>query len=291
MDQLFPRFVALEKKYGSLIRGMRRVKPRGDSRSPTTVFMSLAGGLVELVEALEEKLPTESVLLGKSAYRVRKEGERYVVETSSGEQFSSRALVISLPMRDAGRLAEDVSSDLAENLSGYKSVSTAVVFLGFRREDVRHPLDGYGFVVPASEDLHLLASTFVSTKFPNRAPDSHVLLRGFLGGARDPGVLDRTDQELVELVRGELSAVLGELPEPSVSRVYRWTDATPQVEVGHGGKLATLDRLLDELPGLQVTGNGLRGVGIPDCISDGRHVAEKVARYLEGANGEILPQS
>jgi oxygen-dependent protoporphyrinogen oxidase len=103
--------------------------------------------------------------------------------------------------------------------------------------------------------------------------------------------LDRTDQELVELVRGELSAVLGELPEPSVSRVYRWTDATPQVEVGHGGKLATLDRLLDELPGLQVTGNGLRGVGIPDCISDGRHVAEKVARYLEGANGEILPQS
>jgi oxygen-dependent protoporphyrinogen oxidase len=127
MDQLFPRFVALEKKYGSLIRGMRRVKPRGDSRSPTTVFMSLAGGLVELVEALEEKLPTESVLLGKSAYRVRKEGERYVVETSSGEQFSSRALVISLPMRDAGRLAEDVSSDLAENLSGYKSVSTAVV--------------------------------------------------------------------------------------------------------------------------------------------------------------------
>lgn len=291
MDQLFPRFVALEKKYGSLMRGMRRVRPRGGSHSPTTVFMSLAGGLIELVEALEEKLPTESVLLGKSVHRVRQEGNRYVVETSSGEQFSSRALVISLPMREAGRLAEKVSSDLAENLFGYKSVSTAVVFLGFRREDVRHPLDGYGFVVPTSEDLHLLASTFVSTKFPNRAPDSHVLLRGFLGGARDPGVLDRSDQELVELVRDELSAVLGELPEPALGQVYRWKDATPQVEVGHGEKLASLDRLLAEFPGLQVTGNGLRGVGIPDCISDGRRVAEKVARYLEDTNGETRLQS
>jgi oxygen-dependent protoporphyrinogen oxidase len=194
-------------------------------------------------------------------------------------------------MREAARLAVGVSSDLAENLAGYKSVSTAVVFLGFRREDVRHPLDGYGFVVPASEDLHLLASTFVSTKFPNRAPDSHVLLRGFLGGARDPAVLARSDQELADLVRDELSAVLGELPEPFLERVYRWVDATPQVEVGHGDKLARLDRLLLELPGLQVTGNGLRGVGIPDCISDGGRVAEEVARYLEQTNGEIPSQS
>jgi oxygen-dependent protoporphyrinogen oxidase len=291
MDQLFPRFVTLEKKYGSLIRGMRKVRPTGGSRSPTTVFMSLSGGLIELVEAVEKKLPPESVLLDKSVQRVWQEGGRYVVETNSGEQFSGRALVIGSPLREAARLAVGVCPELAENLSGYKSVSTAVVFLGFRREEVRHPLDGYGFVVPASEDLHLLASTFVSTKFPNRAPDSHVLLRGFLGGARDPAVLEYSDQELVELVRDELSGVLGELPEPSLSRVCRWMDGTPQVEVGHGDNLARLDRLLAELPGFQVTGNGLRGVGIPDCISDGGRVAEKVARYLEDTDGEARKKS
>jgi oxygen-dependent protoporphyrinogen oxidase len=291
MDQLFPRFVALEKKYGSLIRGMRKARPRGSSRSPTTVFMSLAGGLSELVEALEEKIPSDSVLLGKQVRRIRRDGTHYVIETSSGEQFCGQALVLSLPMREAGRLAEELSSDLAVHLSEYKSVSTAVVFLGFRREDVRHPLDGYGFVVPASERGHLLASTFVSTKFPNRSPSAHVLLRGFIGGARDPAVLERTDQELAELVRRELAGILGDLPKPSFYRVYRWMDATPQVEVGHGGKLAALDRLLDKLPGLQITGNGLRGVGIPDCISNGRAVAEKLAQYIEDEGDETPAQS
>jgi oxygen-dependent protoporphyrinogen oxidase len=242
--------------------------------------MSLAGGLSELVETLRAKLPWGSVLLGKEVQKARREGARYVLETSSGEQFSARVLVLSLPTRESGRLAREIDPDLGKNLSSYKTVSTAVVFLGFRREDVHHPLDGYGFVVPASEGLHILASTFVSTKFPNRSPSSHVLLRAFLGGARDPAVLDRKDPELVELVRRELSEILGGLPPPCLHRVYRWMDATPQVEVGHSDKLAALDRLLEELPGLHITANGLRGVGIPDCISDGRSVAEKVARYL-----------
>jgi oxygen-dependent protoporphyrinogen oxidase len=286
MDQLFPRFVALEKRYGSLIRGMRKAKPRRNPRPQKTVFMSLAEGLSRLVDALAGKLPSDSVLSSKQVQRIRREGSHYIIETSEGEQFCGQALVLSLPVREAGRLTEELSSELSDHLHGYRSVSTAVVFLGFRREDVRHPLDGYGFVVPASESGHLLASTFVSTKFPNRAPDSHVLLRGFIGGARDPAVLERTDLELAELVRRELGSILGDLPKPSFFRVYRWMGATPQVEVGHGDRLAALDRLLDDLPGLQITGNGLRGVGIPDCIADSRLAAEKTMQYLESKAAE-----
>jgi oxygen-dependent protoporphyrinogen oxidase len=285
MNELFPRFVGLEKKYGSLIRGIRKAKvPRG-SGAKKTLFMSLSGGLSVLVDALVDKLPRDAIVQGAGVERIRREGSGYVVETSAGEPISCRALALCLPAKAAGRLAEGLSADLSRTLTSQTSVSTAVVFLAFPREKVAHPLAGYGFVVPRTEGKRILAATFVSTKFPNRAPGSHVLLRGFLGGARDPEVLDLSDQQMVELVRRELSEILCDLPAPSLSRVCRWTDSTPQVELGHGERTARIDSLLSQIPGLQVSANGLRGVGIPDCIADGRRVGETLAAFIDGISG------
>ncbi len=286
MNELFPRFVGLERNYGSLIRGIRKVKvPRSSSGAKRTLFMSLSGGLSVLVDAVAGKLPRDAVVRSTGVERIRREGPGYVVETSAGEPISCRALALCLPVKAAGRLAEGLSSDLSQRLASQPSVSTAVVFLAFPREKVAHPLAGYGFVVPRTEGKRILAATFVSTKFPNRAPPSHVLLRAFLGGARDPEVLDLSDQQMVELARRELAEILCDLPTPTLSRVYRWADSTPQVELGHSERTAAIDTLLSRFPGLQVSANGFRGVGIPDCIADGRRVGEALATVIDGIDG------
>ena len=295
MSFLFPRFVELEKKYGSLIRGMRKAAPR---RNPTnkgdklsSIFLSLEGGLGELVDAIAERLPEGSLLIGEEVRQFRKEGERYCLRLDSGEEVSASACVMAVPLRAAERLIENVSSNVANLLVGIPTVSTAVVFLGFRREQVRHPLDGYGFVVPRIEGRRILAATFVSSKFVNRAPSSHVLLRAFLGGARDPDVLGLSDAALIGLARRELGEILGELGNPSLSKVYRWQHGTPQVEVGHADRLTAIDTWLEDLPGLKLAGNGFRGVGIPDCIADGRRSAEAAVEFLERGAGRHVART
>ena len=280
MDQLFPRFVALEQKHGSLIRGMRTRRPRGDSSSSRSIFMSLAGGLSELIETLAAKLPKSAVRCGAEVTGIEHDGPNYVVETTSGERHTAKTLVLSLPIKATRHLSIGLSSDFTPILSRLRTVSTAIVFLAFRREEVRNPLDGYGFVVPVTEGIRIQAGTFVSTKFPNRSPSSHVLLRAFFGGDRDPTAVDLSDRELADLAIKELGEILGPLPVPVLERVYRWSDATPQVEVGHRETLTALEKILQRFPGLEIAGNGIRGVGIPDCISDGRRRAESVLRYL-----------
>ena len=290
MSFLFPRFVELEKKHGSLILGMRKAAPR---RTPdkkggleASIFLSLEGGLGELVDAIAERLPEDSLLIGEGVRALWKDGEGYCLRLDSGEEISASACVMAAPLRVAERLVENVSSDIADLLIGIPTVSTAVVFLGFPREQVRHPLNGYGFVVPRTEGRRILAATFVSSKFANRAPSSHVLLRAFLGGARDPDVLGLSDTALVDLAVRELGGILGSLGEPSFSRVRRWQHGTPQVEVGHADRLAAIEARLKEMPGLELAGNGIRGVGIPDCIADGRGSAEAAVQFLESGARE-----
>ena len=143
-----------------------------------------------------------------------------------------------------------------------------------------HPLRGTGFVVPRTEGIALLAGTWVSSKWPGRAPEGHVLMRGFLGGGRDPRRLDAPDHELVETAQQELAELLGISGSPLFTRLYRWTRQSPQYEVGHLQRVAQIERRLTTLPGVFVTGSGFRAIGIPDCISDARATALRARRLL-----------
>ena len=140
---------------------------------------------------------------------------------------------------------------------------------------------GTGFVVPRVERSPLLAGTWVSSKWPGRAPEGHALLRGFLGGGRDPRRLEASDDELIELAREELSRLLHITGAPIMSRLSRWTRQSPQYEVGHLQRVAAIDRRLSSIPGMFVTGSGFRAIGIPDCIADGRETAARAAAFLE----------
>ncbi len=276
---LFPRFVQAERQHGSLLRAFRSMA--GSNRSTDGAFRSLPGGLSQMVEALVARLPVDAIHFGVEARRVVWcDHSSFAVDTAEGTRLTARAVVLATPAHVTAKIARDLDSSLAELCSEVPYASTATIILAFRRADVAHPLNGSGFVVPRAERSTILAGSWMSSKWPHRAPPDTVLLRAFVGGARDPQALDRSDAELVAIARSALTPLLGISGEPLLTRVYRWNRTSAQHEVGHGARLEKIERRLAALPGVFITGSGFRGVGIPDCVADGRATGKQVAAWL-----------
>ncbi len=279
----FPRFVEIEARYGSLVRGLRALRPPPRAGgAPPAAFYSLRGGLVEMVDALVARLPAERLALRAPVAAVERVEAGYVLR-ADGITLRARSVIVTAPGHQAAGLLAGLAPVTARFLDGIPFASTATVSLAYRRDDVAHPLDGYGFVVPASEGLRTTALTFSSTKFPHRAPTGTILLRAFLGGVRDGGVLELADDELVALVAREMGGLVGLRAQPLFARVCRWPQGTPQMEVGHLDRLAEAEQELRGVPGLLVAGGGVRSTGIPDMIGDGRQAAEAALAQLAGA--------
>ena len=304
---LFPRFVEAERVHGSLLRAFRLQAAR---RAPATgeagrwsekgAFLSLPGGLSEMIRALVAALPAASIRLNSPVARIlahpstvsrcdRSDSTPFQLQIASGETLTARSLVLAAPAYVAGRLLREVDDDLGRLCEGVSYVSSATIALAFPRAAVRHPLDGSGFVVPRSEGTGILAASWMSSKWPNRAPDDRVLLRAFVGGARDPKALEQSDAELVSVARTALGSLLGISGEPLLTRVYRWERSTAQHEVGHLARMAAIERAIAGHPGLFVTGSGFRGTGIPDCIADGRATARQTAEWLASCTDRLSP--
>jgi protoporphyrinogen/coproporphyrinogen III oxidase len=286
----FPRFVELERRHRSLIRGMWASRPHGPAAGGPA-FYSLAGGLGELVEALRRELPAARVRLAARVKRLQQEAGRLVITLPDGSSLDAQSVILAVPAHAAAPLLSGISPEASLLLQTIPFASSATVALGYRREDVTHPLDGYGMLVPRREGLRISACSFVSSKFPGRAPEGHVLLRAFLGGARDPDLLQLSDAELGALARRELRDVLGLRGEPALERVYRWPRATPQMVVGHLERMNRLDRIVDGLPGIFLTGAGLHGAGLPDAIADGARAAGAACAYVVAAPPSRFIQS
>ena len=274
----FPRFVELERRHGSLIRGMWASAPAWSTAS--SGFVSLKDGLGELVTALAGRLPAASLRKATPVRWVHRSGAALTVVVGGGATLSVRAVVMAAPAPKAASILEPLAPETAAFLANIAFASTATILLGYRRADVTHPLNGYGFVVPRSEGSLVSALSFVSTKLLGRAPEGHVLLRAFVGGMRDPKALELDDAALVAAVVQELTRQLGLRAEPVMTRVFRWPSATPQMQVGHFERLAAIEREVATIPGLFLSGAGLRVTGIPDCIADGTRAGEAAAAYL-----------
>jgi oxygen-dependent protoporphyrinogen oxidase len=201
------------------------------------------------------------------------------LETAIG-RLEARAVILAVPAYVAASLLRGFDTALAGFCDAVPYASTATVAFGYRREQIAHPLQGTGFVVPRVERSALPAGTWVTSKWPFRAPDGHVLLRGFLGGGRDPQRLDDSDEELITAARTELTELLGITGEPLITRLFRWTRQSPQYEVGHLQRVAAIDDQLASLPGVFLTGSGFRAIGIPDCVADARATAKRAAAYV-----------
>lgn len=294
----FPRFVEMERKHGSLLRAMLAAKKAapaagaspaaaagqgGNGRGPVAPFFSFKAGLGELVDALVARLPADALRTGRALESIARSDGGWTLAFSGGESVRARSLVLAIPAPKLVPLLRSHAHDLVQLLETIPFVSSATVLIGYRREQVAHPLDGYGLVTVAGQRISTMALSFLSTKRPGSAPEGHVLLRGFLGGARDPDVLRMADHSLVAAVIGDMKPHLGLSGQPLFSRVYRWPQTTPQMTVGHFCRMEQIDRLTAALPGLFLTGAGLRATGIPDCYGDAVKTAEAARAFLETA--------
>ena len=298
---LFPRFSEAERTSGSLIRAFRH-QPRGLG-SADGAFRSLPGGLSEMVRALVATLPARSIRLDTGVGRVRigsttsttvaarpvTGGSGFHVDTMTGESLTARAVVLATPAYVTARIIRDADAELARLCEDIPYSSTATIAFAFRREAVTHPLNGSGFVVPRVEGSGILAGSWLSSKWPHRAPGDRVLLRVFAGGTRDPEAIERSEEALGALALNALRPLLGITGPPLLTRVYRWERANAQHEVGHLTRVAAIERTIGGHPGLFVTGSGFRGVGIPDCIADGRATARQLAEWLAKVPVAALP--
>ena len=188
----------------------------------------------------------------------------------AGESLSADAVLMAMPAPAAAKLVGDLDPELSRRLRELHYGSTATVFAAYRQTEVARSLDGVGFLVPRSMGRPILAGTWVSSKWPGRAPEGHVLMRAFFGGAAGEEVLARSDDELSQLGCRELEAVMGFRGVPLFTRVYRFHEATAQMRVGHLARVRALgERLASVAPDLRIAGGGYDGVGIPDCVRQG----------------------
>ncbi len=225
-------------------------------------------------------VPKESVRLRSTVTGIEPLGAGIAVHLEGAAPIRTRAVMLACPAFVTADLLHAADGELSGLCGSIKYLSSATVVFAFPRDAVRDRLLGTGFVVPRTEGLNITAGAWISSKWPHRAPEGHALLRAFLGGARDPDVLSKTDGELTEIALREMSAVLGIRGGPEFSRVYRWSRSSPQLEVGHLELMMKIDAQLPRHPGLFVSAAGFRGVGIPDCIADARAQAAKAAAYV-----------
>jgi oxygen-dependent protoporphyrinogen oxidase len=278
MKALFPRFLEAEARHGSVLRAFRQMPgtPSGDG-----LFRTLAGGLSELVDALERRLPDGSIWYESPVREIARRGtgadERWHVRSPAGDA-SGDAVILACPAFVAAALLATVDVGAAARCAEVPYASSAGVTLAWPAGAVTHPLQGSGFVVARrASSMRLTACTWVSSKWTGRAPEGSVLLRAFLGGSHDPGVVELDDEALVQIAVRELAGILGIKGPPSVSSVARWRRAGAQHNVGHLARVADIEGRLESHRGLFVAGSGFRAVGIPDCIASGRETAVRAA--------------
>ena len=277
-----PRFLEMERRERSLILALWRAARRapalhaGTSGARWSLFVTFADGMEELIRLLATRLPPGAVRLKERAEAVAREGGAWRVTTAGGGVFTGDALILASEGHQAARLLRYVDPGLTHLLEGISYASAATVTLAYRRADIRHPLDGFGFVVPHVERRPIIAATFSSVKYAGRAPDRHALLRVFVGGALNESVLEADDAALVGIARAQLAELLGVSGAPLFTRVARHPRAMPQYHVGHAARAEAIERTVARHPGLRLAGGAYRGVGIADCVRAGEEAAEGV---------------
>ena len=280
----FPQFVEMEAKHGSLIRAMRG-SPRAvatPGKATPSAFTSLRGGMGSVIDALKTALTDVDIRLGARVQTIARlpSGDargRYAIAIEGAETLYADDVVLATPAHATAEMLQELDAAVADELAAIPYTSTATVFLAFRREDVKHPLDATGFIVPRSLGRPMLAATWVTSKWASRAPSGNVLMRVFFGGSLGQGVLAEDDAALATLAQSELGALMGGLDAtPLFTRVFRFDRASAQPLVGHLARMRRVRAGLERLPGVHVAGGGLDGIGIPDCVRQGGDVAIRI---------------
>ncbi|MDX1948782.1 MAG: protoporphyrinogen oxidase [Pirellulaceae bacterium] len=285
MQGTLPQFVELERKFGSLIRGMRQ---RGKNQVPGAAsqktaesgarygqFLAPRDGMGRLVEGVAARLPVGCVRLNSPVERIERDREQWCLWLGNQAECFD-AVVLATSGAVSYRLLAMVDAELAALVKQIPYAGCSVAILGVRRDQLRHPLDGFGFVVPAMENRRIIAGSLASVKFPGRAPTHRVLLRVFVGGALQPELAHLPDDEVRGLVLTELRELLGLAGMPEFFEVARWLGMMPQYHVGHLDLIRRIEARASAIPNFALAGNAYRGVGVPFCVNQGEQAAERI---------------
>jgi oxygen-dependent protoporphyrinogen oxidase len=313
LQATLPRFQDIERRHRSVILGLRNrmagkiTDHRQGDRAETVRTAAASGARYSMfrsfdhgMQLLTDQLTSAIMYLSSKSVGNRngppvrldtrveslarhKVGDltQWVVRTARDETFLADGILLALPAYASSRFLRRIDADVASELSGIPYASSATINLAYRREHISHPLNGFGFVVPFIEKRTVMACTFSSIKFPKRAPDGHVLLRAFVGGALQPELVELDDGELIARVRQDLSTLLGVHASPIFAEVSKWQRSMPQYFVGHIDRVRSISNRMERLPGLALAGNAFHGPGIPDCIRSGESAADKLFDALQ----------
>ncbi len=275
-------FLSMEREQGSLWAGERarfaKAPPTADAAGARYgQFVTFSGGMETLPRALVEHLTRHGVdMITARAERIVRVGNQWNITIArhgaevTPEVRAADGVVVAVPAAPAAVLMAGVDPGIAAELAGIVYAGSAIVSLGLRRDQVAHPLDAAGLVVPRASGRRALAISFSSSKFPGRAPAGCVLVRVFLGGALDPAALELDDDALVALARDEAGVLIGAMGDPLMVQVDRWGSSMPQYHIGHADRVDRIEAAIARHPGLTLAGAAYRGVGIPQVIASGQ---------------------
>ncbi len=286
LQATFPQFAQMERTHGSILRGLwaqrqqRGQATRAASGPRYSLFLTLRHGLQTLVDALVRAMMPSVSLRCRAVVAGISRTRTWTLTLEDGGTLEAETLCLALPAHRAATLLKEVTPPLAQMLAAIPYASVATVNMAFRAADVPRPLDGFGVVIPAIERRRIVGCTCASLKFPGRAPQGTVLLRAFVGGALDHQWYELDDQAMAQMVREELYLLFGIEHPPLLTSIRRFPQAMPQYLVGHLERLAAIETHAERTPGLYLTGNGYRGIGIPDCIHQAELTAQRIMERL-----------
>ncbi len=271
MQATFPRFLDIERQHKSLLLRMRR-----GGQDPS--FLSYRNGMGTLVKTLVKTLQGRQTSSCGVEMISLLAPNKFQVLLKSGERVECSRLLLTVPAASAATMLPANYPALRTKLQELRTTSSGCIYLSFANHDIRRVLTGTGLVIPRVERRAINAITYVSSKFPGRAPEGQTLLRVFFGGSRNPKIMHQNDEAIAQIALQELESLLGIAARPSLSQVYRYQNGNPQYDVGHVAKSEALMRALPD--GLFLAGSSYRGGGIPDCIYEGQRIAEKINASL-----------
>ena len=285
MAATMPRFVEMERRHGSVVKGMRAA---ANARAANSRIRAARAGACSRASKMEwRRCPRRSrrgwadrFARARKSSRCREMADAWRLALASGESIDADAVICAAPAYAAARIVAAIAPAAAKMLAEISYASAATVNLTFRESDFDGPPRAFGFVVPAIEHRRIIAGSFSSFKFEGRAPAGAILARAFVGGEMSREMMSLSDDEMVAAVRDEFRALLGVSAAPGFAEVRRWPDSMPQYEVGHLARVAEIERAVAEIPAFAIAGAAYRGVGIPDCIRSGEDAADAIFAKL-----------
>jgi len=282
----FPELAQWERDYGSVLRGAIKSRPQGERKQPRPQLCSFRGGVATLPRAIAGKLGTDlhsgvtALAINRSKRTDELSFDVEIAAAGRAELGSSSAVVIATPAYTAGELVRAIAPTLSSALAAVAYAPVAVVAAAYKRTQVLDPLYGFGFLVPRKEQIRTLGTVWNSSLFPGRGPDGTVTMTSFIGGATDLEIVQRSDQEISQIVQQDNSGLLGITGAAIARKVWKYTRALPQYNLGHGRVVESIREGERKLPGIFFAGNYLDGPALGKCVENGFKTAEAVAGYL-----------